>query len=190
MPGLATLLLTVSLAPVATDIQDQRDAQLARCASIPDDVARLACFDAYTGRAASKNAANAETAPNPVAGISADAAEIPIEARSTEVERAPDQAQAESATARSGNAESSAAAAGEQEADIQVARIEAFVRLKRSNRIRITLDNGQVWQENDGAPFRGNIEPGTEITITRGRFGGYRMTVPMRSAAIFVRRVK
>ena len=61
-----------------------------------------------------------------------------------------------------------------------VAHVKEFTRNNLSKRIRITLDNGQVWQEIDANPFRGTVKPGTEVTIAKRRFGGYKMEIPER----------
>ena len=71
-----------------------------------------------------------------------------------------------------------------------VAHVKEFTRNNLSKRIRITLDNGQVWQEIDANPFRGTVKPGTEVTIAKRRFGGYKIIIPDRSSTIFVRRIK
>ena len=71
-----------------------------------------------------------------------------------------------------------------------VAHVKEFTRNNRTKRIRITLDNGQVWQEIDANPFRGTVKPGTEVTIAKRRFGGYKIIIPDRSSTIFVRRIK
>ena len=74
--------------------------------------------------------------------------------------------------------------------DNLVAHVKEFTRNNRTKRIRITLDNGQVWQEIDANPFRGTVKPGAEVTIAKRRFGGYKIIIPNRSSTIFVRRIK
>lgn len=189
MSGLAPLLLAISLTSITDLPSDGYDAQLAKCASIADDASRLACFDAYAAVVAKPD----NSGPGPVGGKAvtaapAAAASSSPDARPADAERATGSAEASSRTGSPGQLEGVSAAP--ETADAQVARIKTFIRLNRSKRIRITLDNGQVWQEIDGAPFRGNVQPGTEVTITERRFGGHKMTVPTRSAAIFVRRIK
>lgn len=71
-----------------------------------------------------------------------------------------------------------------------VAHVIEFTRNNRTKRIRITLDNGQVWQEIDANPFRGTVKPGAEVTIVKRPFSGYKMEIPERRAVIYVRRIK
>lgn len=42
---------------------------------------------------------------------------------------------------------------------------------------RVTLDNGMVWKVTDGRSLLGWVQEGQVITIRRGLFSGYRMTV-------------
>lgn len=158
-----------------------------------DDVERLACFDAYAAAVEGKRIGGSAVSADGLAGHDGPGHDGPPE-------RATNPAGVESAAVAAetpGDAmvvdESFGLPATRDEPD-EAERVEAqiveFMRLNRSNNIRITLDNGQVWQEIDGRPFRGNVEPGTRVTVTRRPFGGYKMSVEGRSSSIYVRRMK
>ncbi len=191
MSGLATLLLIFSLGLTESPTQNEGKGEFEKCASMPEDAARLACFDAYTARVRKQNSASLKAAKS-----QADKATQPKEEQRQNdfslsiADRARREAQIEKQETQSSDPESMPAKSEKTVPESVVARVKTFTRLNRSNKIRITLDNGQVWQEIDGAPFHGNVEPGAEVTITKRRFGGYRMKVPGRSSAIFVRRIK
>lgn len=100
------------------------------------------------------------------------------------------QAQKEAQVTQSSEPESRPAKPRKTVPENLVARVREFTRNSRTRRIRITMDNGQVWQEIDGEPFHGSVKPGTEVTIARRPFGGYKIVIPGRSASILVRRLK
>ena len=56
-------------------------------------------------------------------------------------------------------------------------------------RFLVQLDNGQVWQENDGL-YIGLPKVGTPVEITKGRFGGYRMKIGNANKRTPVKRTK
>ena len=56
-------------------------------------------------------------------------------------------------------------------------------------RFLVQLDNGQVWQENDGL-YIGLPKVGTPVEITKGRFGGYRMKIGNANKRTPVKRIK
>jgi hypothetical protein len=57
------------------------------------------------------------------------------------------------------------------------------------DRFVVQLDNGQVWQENDGL-YIGLPKVGTPVEITKGRFGGYRMKIGDANKRTPVKRMK
>jgi hypothetical protein len=56
-------------------------------------------------------------------------------------------------------------------------------------RFLVQLDNGQVWQENDGL-YIGLPKVGTPVEITKGRFGGYKMKIGDANKRTPVKRMK
>lgn len=187
MSGLTFLLLILLLDLTESPTQNEGKGEFEKCASMPEDAARLACFDAHAARVRQQNSASLK----PAGSQTGEATE------GNEVQRQKDvgstkseNAQTEQQETQSTDPHSAPAESQKTVPESVVARVETFTRLNRSNNIRITLDNGQVWQEIDGTPFRGNVEPGAEVTISKRRFGGYKMNVPGRSSVIFVRRIK
>jgi len=191
MSGLFFLLLIMALDVADSPAANAENEDFGKCVSVMEDAARLACFDAYAARvrkpdSASLKAKNsqAETATPP------KNQKRPENFGLTNTEIARREAQAAEQEALSNEVASVPVKAEKPVPEGVVARVEIFARLKRSNNIRITLDNGQIWQEIDGSPFRGSVKPGTEVRITERRFGGYRMKIPGRSSPILVRRIR
>lgn len=191
MSKLFFLLLIVALDASAPSAATANNDDLAKCVLITDDTARLECFDAYAA------GVGIHYPPTLVAEDGeADIAASPenrnrqqdSSASNTVISQA--NAPAAEQDAPSTETESVRHKAEEMAAASVSARVKTFARLNRSKKIRITLDNGQIWQEIDGSRFRGSVEPGTTVTITERRFGGYQMKVPGRSAPIRVRRIQ
>ncbi len=187
MSGLATLLLIFSLGLTESPTQNEGKGEFEKCASMPEDAARLACFDAHAARVRKQNSASLTPAGSQT-GEDTEGNEV--QRKKNVGSTKPENAQTEQQETQSTDPHSVLAEPQKTVPESVVARVETFTRLNRSNNIRITLDNGQVWQEIDGASFRGSVKPGTEVTISKRRFSGYKMNVPGRSSAILVRRIK
>jgi hypothetical protein len=185
-------LLLAAAAPGWVLAEDEQQ-MLRSCIVITDDVKRLACFDAYAAAAERESIGDPAVSAGGLAGTSEPGQDGPSEKATNPAGLAAVGAAVETHDDRVLADESFGLPAAPDEPD-EAERVEAhvaeFMRLNRSNNIRITLDNGQVWQEIDGRPFRGNVEPGTRVTVTRRPFGGYKMSVEGRSSSIFVRRIK
>jgi hypothetical protein len=191
MSRLAILILIFSLGLTESSAQEEGQGELQKCVSMPEDAARLACFDAYAARVRKQDSASlkaknrqAETATPP----KHQERQENFGLTNTEIARR--EAQAAEQETQSNEVASVPVKAEKLVPEGVVAHVEIFARLKRSNNIHITLDNGQIWQEIDGSPFRGSVKPGTEVRITERRFGGYQMKIPGRSSPILVRRIK
>lgn len=191
MSGLFFLLVIMALDVADPPAANSENEDLGKCASVMEDVARLACFDAYAARVRKQDSASLKPRISP-----AETATPPKHQKRqedfglTNTEIARREVQAAEQEALSNEVAGVPVKAENLVPEGVVARVEIFARLKRSKNIRITLDNGQIWQEIDGAPFRGSIKPGTEVRITERRFGGFQMKVPGRSKQILVRRIK
>ena len=191
MSGLATLLLIFSLGLTESPTQNEGIGELEKCESVPDDVARLACFDTYAARVKQRNSASLKAANSPAEkATQANEEQRKENFGLTDAEIARREAQTARQVTQSSEAATASAKAEKPAPEGVVARVETFARLNRSNKIRITLDNGQVWQEIDGAPFRGSVKPGAKVRIIERRLGGYQMTVPGRASPILVRRIR
>jgi len=164
---------------------------LEKCALIPEDAARLACFDAYTAQVKAQNTESLkETKTYTEKAAQAEEEQRQKDFGLTSVEKARREAQKEMQEAQSADPESKPAKPKKPMPESLVAYVKTFTRNNRTKRIRITLDNGQVWQEIDANPFHGKVKVGTMVTIIKRPFGGYKIKVPERSAPIFVRRLK
>jgi hypothetical protein len=220
MSRLTALLLIFSLAPTVSLAQDAQEGGLEKCVAIPEDTVRLACFDAYAAQVRTQNtdslkaaqrqadnAAQVEEEQRLVEKTIQHEAEKAAQAKEEQRQKdfgltdaviarreaqkqAQKEAQKEVDETQSSEPVSKPAKASKPEPENMVAHVKEFTRNNRTKRIRITLDNGQVWQEIDGKPFRGSVKPGTEVTITKRPIAGYKITVSERSSSILVRRLK
>lgn len=134
-----------------------------RCAQVQDSLQRLVCYDrvfppgqAPVATAPARQPAPTVAPPAPAADFGADSV------RRTEQER-----QAEDAPRALSAAVTS-------------------VRQTRPNVYRVTLDNGQVWDQMDmDSTF--SVDEGDTVRIERGRMGGYRMSRTSRGGSGWVR---
>lgn len=139
--ALGALLLGSAGSAQADILDDLRD-----CRSVQSDDARLACYDALAAREAPPPAA-AERAP---AALSREE----LFGRDTaEVERIVGRATGQ----------------GEPLEEL-AAEIVEIAHIGR-NRLRFTLDNGQVWEQTQTSTL--SLETGDEVEISRGLFGSY-----------------
>lgn len=161
---------------------------LAACAAMEDDSARLACYDALAvpGR-------RSATTPDAqvVAPTSVDASPV----------QATDGA-GRAASPAGGSAQDAEDEFGLSEADKRARDPDQDAARRRTSisgtvtratrdpydRLVVTLDNGQVWVQNEG---RSGIylRPGETVTITQGSLGGYALRSE-RYGKVRVRRVK
>ncbi len=201
MFGLVTLILVFSLSLTESLTQNGGNGGLEECTSIAEDTGRLACFDAYAARVKAQNAGSLKAEKSSIEQV----VEAKEEHRQIEEQRQEDfgltdvaiarreaqkEAQKQAQETQSRDPESKPEKPRKLVPENLVAHVKEFARNNRTKRIRITLDNGQVWQEIDANPFRGTVKPGTEVTIVKRPFGGYKMEIPERRAVIYVRRIK
>lgn len=165
---IATLGLAAALfATVPAAAQDDSDSPYARCATIAEDMARLACFDetfANEGarRAEQEAAERKETVEN--FGLSA----LQIEERR--------------------------AASGEPTTLTENGQISAsVVDIYTDNRSRkriFVFDNGQIWAETERSRMQRHPRHGAQVTVSEETFGRFRLRVDGRRGYVDVRRVK
>jgi hypothetical protein len=166
------------------------EASIGQCAAKTDAEARLACYDAVaaqwkTGQVPTTAAAPVAAAlrpalPEPVAAAAPPAAKPPAvkpilpeaqfgaELLPKEVRQATGQP---------------------QEADAISAALKSFS-YTALGRVIVTLGNGQVWRQIDGDNAKFRAKQGDLITIARGLFGSYNMTVGDHNGLYKVRRVE
>lgn len=143
-------------------------AAVQRCRIIPEAAARLACYDAIAlpglGSRAGWGAPVATPAPSPAPGATAPAG----------------------AAAPGGDFGLSRSAAGAAERVVSrvVGKVEDF-----PNGLKLTLENGQVWQLSESATGFYNLQ-NPQVTITRGLFSGFLMEMEGVNAPLRVRRLR
>jgi hypothetical protein len=136
-----------------------------QCATIQDSLQRLMCYDRVFAASAAAPA------------VAAPAAVVPV---------AP--AQASGDTARFG-AETLRRSEAERESEAPPSSITATVRELRQTRpnvFRVSLDNGQIWQQMDMDSLF-ILSVGDTVQIDRGRLGGYRMARTSKGGSGWVR---
>ncbi|MEO8308585.1 MAG: hypothetical protein ABI616_11175 [Pseudomonadota bacterium] len=139
--------------PSAKDIQ--------RCAALADSTARLACFDQLSG---AKKAPAAAPAPAvaPVAAAPAAAAAPVAPAAAPTTASLGEEMLAKTRTEKAAAAPTSLTA--------NVTGVVAT----QGNMFRITLDNGQVWQTQEGRSVF-TVRPGDTVHIDKRSMGSYQL---------------
>lgn len=175
--GLRIALTIIGILLSGSMAAAQGAATARECASIADDPARLACYDAAFGRpggqAGPSTTAVPAPAPAPAAGVAtatATAAKAREEFGLTEVEKqardpAKAEAQSESITGR-----------------------VAGLGYRPTGELIVTLDDGQVWHQIESGRSV-VLKPGDEVTIRKASLGSYLLVTPKR-IAVRVRRIK
>jgi hypothetical protein len=164
--AITALLLACGPALAAEDAVQRAQ----RCAGISDSLERLVCYDGLfrTGQGTSAPAPTMPAAPPVVpAGVTPPAA--PATANS---DFGADQLRR-------------SAREDEEEARTMTGTVTEL-RETRRNVFRITLENGQIWQQMDMDSLF-HVEVGDTVEINRGRLGGYRMARKSRGGSGWVR---
>lgn len=155
------LVFCLSLTVPANAQPPSLDTQLAACASEANDVARLTCYDALSGRvAAASSAAPPVSTPPP---------SVPVL-----VEQTPEQKFGESGVRANKTTEVP------KEAVPELKSLDAVVvSLARGSRgqLVMTLDNDQVWQEKDSSTYF-PVKAGDTVTIRSRLLGAFSMKGP------------
>jgi len=164
MRRLVVSLALAALAPAGA-AADGSLQQARACAAIQDSLQRLVCYD----RVFAPSAAPAAVAPAPAVA----AAPAPPVADPRE----------------SFGADQLKRTEAEREATPEPRTLTATVSQVREMRpsvFRVTLDNGQVWQQMDMDSLF-NLAAGDTVQIDRGRMGGYRMARISKGGSSWVR---
>jgi hypothetical protein len=159
------------------------------CASINDDSARLACYDAAVGR--SPRPAPAAQAAAPAAVAAPASAAKPVQ-RPAQVAPAPAQAPAAAAAEAAkdpvsefGLSESAKAARDPDKAAQAAAAPQSVtakvisVRWRKYGEFVVTLDNGQVWEQIEPMPSA-IVKVGDVVTIKKALFGSFTLVTAGR----------
>jgi hypothetical protein len=172
------LLLASPAVLLAADAQSEAGRQ---CAQIRDSLQRLVCYDRVfqAGDAAPATAATPRTSA-PAASATPPATMRPA---------APAVAVAPAAPALGDENVRRTAKEKEATKAAEPSSLEAKVTALRETRpeiFRVTLDNGQVWQQMDMSSLF-HLETGDTIRIERGTMGGYRMARTSKGRSGWVR---
>lgn len=157
----------------------------ASCVAVSDDAARLACYDRAYGRSAAGK--SAPTAGAAAAGMAAAAPKSPAVASPTAVHAAPAAATPKDPVAEFGLTEAAKKAkdpAKAAEAAAAPASVTAKVislRFKKYGEFVVTLDNGQVWEQNEPMPSA-IVRVGDTVTVKKAVLGSYTLVTAARVA--------
>lgn len=171
-----TLTALVLISPVALgETTPASTEDVYACAALSDDVERLECYDNAVGRLKA-----AEEAGEVTTVSRAEVEEVQKEAFGFSLPSLP-----KLAMPKFGNTD--------EQKDGELTTITlpvASVKSSKVSGLTITLENGQVWQQNESRTVRYSKKKGVkEATIKRAAMGGYRMKLD-GGVAFRVRRVK
>lgn len=161
---LVPVLALLAAAPARA--QAQLDpAAVQRCRIIPEAAARLACYDAIALPGLGSRAGWGAPVASPTPAAPAAAGATPAPGGEFGLSRpAPE--------------------AAERVISRVVGKVEDF-----PNGLKLTLENGQVWQLSESATGFYNLQ-NPQVTITRGLISGYVMAMEGVNATLKVRRLK
>ncbi|MEM9333771.1 MAG: hypothetical protein AAGA33_02880 [Pseudomonadota bacterium] len=186
--------------------------QLMVCAAIKESESRLACFDAIARTSvADQTEANVVTKPRvepasvsvpeteptkssmPTAAGSLDPAEVSEVAEPVEAVGSADSAEMGAETmareekqkAKNNEKKKKKEKAPRELVTATISRVTPQL----DGRWSVTLDNGQVWRESQGSKV-GLPSEGAAVTLSKGRFGGYRMEIDGLYRTAWVKRTK
>jgi hypothetical protein len=158
---LQPVLLAALVALPGAAMADVPDSEIVRCATMMDDTARLACYDAIAASRSAEAVAAAEKRK-------AAAAERAEREAKEKAERQQQAFGAEQVPSREGGGE------GSEEVDQISATISEVLKDARGNYI-VVLSNGQMWRQLDGTLY--GLRSGDEVEIKRRALSGYKMTI-------------
>lgn len=186
-------IVVVPLAAHAGPREDLIDG-MAKCATIADNTAQLACFDALAPQLKAAQAAPSAPEPQPPADARAWYDPGRIFGTSPSQQTTPQQFGSENLTPPAPpppKPGEPAPAAAPQALESITAKVSDYA-LNPYGRITVFLDNGQIWQQLDGDTDRAYMHRsgGNTVEISRGIIGSYNMVVNGSGMALKVRRIK
>ena len=148
----------------------------ASCVAVNNDAARLACYDRAYGRNA-----DGKTAATATSGAAAAAAPATA-ARAAPAPAAPKDPVAEfGLTEAAKQAKDPAKAAAAATAPTSVTAKVISVRFRKYGEFVVTLDNGQVWEQNEPMPSA-IVRVGDAVTVKKAVLGSYTLVTAARVA--------
>ncbi len=172
-----TLLLPVALFAADAQVESAR-----QCAQQKDSLQRLVCYDRIFQAAEAKPSVAAAAPPPAKAATAAaaPAAAAPVVVASATAAAAPAMGDE---TLKKPQKEKAASEPKHLEAKVTAAR------QTRPELFRLSLDNGQVWQQQDVSSLF-HVEVGDTVRIEKGSMGSYRMARADGSGWVRVTRVE
>ena len=168
----ALLILAVVFAIPAAGAADVVPPSLAACAQVANDRERLACYDLELARLSGNAPAAAPTTPEDLFGASS-------------IKPSPVAAPAVAAT----SAGSAAATAAPQREELnEITATVKTVTTLGDGKLRIELDNGQVWQQISSGSA--TVKPGMEAKVSRASMGSFMLTATGSNRSLRVRRLR
>jgi len=153
------------------------------CASINDDAARLACYDAAVGRSPRPSTAAPVAAPaaaKPVQRPATAPASVPVAPAQAPAAAAAKDPVAEFGLSDSAKAARDPAKAAEAAAAPQSVTAKVIsVRWRKYGEFVVTLDNGQVWEQTEPMPSA-IVKVGDVVTIKKALFGSFTLVTAGR----------
>ena len=153
------------------------------CASINDDAARLACYDAAVGRSPRPSTAAPVAAPaaaKPVQRPATAPASVPVAPAQAPAAAAAKDPVAEFGLSDSAKAARDPAKAAEAAAAPQSVTAKVIsVRWRKYGEFVVTLDNGQVWEQTEPMPSA-IVKVGDAVTIKKALFGSFTLVTAGR----------
>jgi hypothetical protein len=141
---------------------------LRRCAAVTDSLARLVCFDQLSAAAPAAAVAPAAPVSTAPTGSAAPAAAVGLAAGTAAVAT-----QAELGDDNLKGSQRKDAATKPTSLTAQVSELLET----RTDTYRISLDNGQVWQQEEVQSAAFTIKVGDTVRIEKGKMGGYSLAV-------------
>jgi hypothetical protein len=181
--GLA-LILTASAAAAQTSLDP-----FTRCAAIPTDAERLACYDAAVS-ALSAEQARIVAERQRLAAEAKAKAEAQARAKAEADAKAQAEADAKARVAAFGAESMPAAARAQDTGELETLRVKVAEALMNPlGYVTLILDNGQIWRQSEAASLP-PIRPGDIVEIKRGMIGGFRLTFERQKRTIRVTRFR
>ncbi|GGD98135.1 hypothetical protein GCM10011529_00190 [Polymorphobacter glacialis] len=192
MRRIAVSILVTALASGAAPAVAQAPSDLLRCAAVPRDAERLACYDAAVLAASPEARAAIERRAAESARLAA--AEAAAAAVAAEAKAKADSAAREVAQRESFGAENVAARSAERFVPDknELQQIESSITdvLKNTSGLDVyLLANGQMWRQADtgGTP---PARAGDKVKVSRSALGGFHLTFLKQGRRVLVKRMR
>lgn len=167
-------------------------ADLSACVSVVDPTARLACYDAASGRATTSPgvAPARESASAPTSGVASSPSASTKSSLPSSTEGPPRVSSVSPSDARFGdNGQLRGEAEARRSAPSELKAYVKHVASLSNGRYLLTLDNDQVWQTTE-ADWAVEFNAEDAVTISRLPLGGYQIALSGENRTLGVKRAK